>query len=407
MPARRRRSPARWTRRRCSPAGTRSPRLGRRRPGRRGSTAPASTWSAATAGSPASAGRRHRPRRRRDALTARHAVAVVHRQRAPSSRRSPGCAEASRGPAARPPARKKVPGRLLVVGGGVVGCEMATAWQALGSQVTLLVARRRGCCRRMEPFAGELVAASLREAGRRRAPRRRRHRGPAGRAATVVRDRRTTASCEATRSCSRPAARPAPRTSAWRPSAWSPGAGSTSTTRCRCRHRLALRGRRRQPPRAAHPPGQVPGPASPARRSLPAPRRAARRPPLGADGPPPTTRRAAGGVHRPRGRLASGLTLGARRSGPGLPHRVVEYDLGKVAGAALFADGYRGRAADRRPGPGGPARRDLRRPGRRRTDPLRDVAVVGEVPLDRLWHAVPSYPTISEVWLRLLETYRG
>jgi dihydrolipoamide dehydrogenase len=33
------------------------------------------------------------------------------------------------------------------------------------------------------------------------------------------------------------------------------------------------------------------------------------------------------------------------------------------------------------------------------------VAVVGEVPLERLWHAVPSYPTISEVWLRLLEAY--
>jgi dihydrolipoamide dehydrogenase len=33
------------------------------------------------------------------------------------------------------------------------------------------------------------------------------------------------------------------------------------------------------------------------------------------------------------------------------------------------------------------------------------VAVVGEVPLDRLWHAVPSFPTASEVWLRLLETY--
>jgi pyruvate/2-oxoglutarate dehydrogenase complex dihydrolipoamide dehydrogenase (E3) component len=31
------------------------------------------------------------------------------------------------------------------------------------------------------------------------------------------------------------------------------------------------------------------------------------------------------------------------------------------------------------------------------------IAVVGEVPLSRLWHAVPSYPTISEVWLRLLE----
>jgi pyruvate/2-oxoglutarate dehydrogenase complex dihydrolipoamide dehydrogenase (E3) component len=31
------------------------------------------------------------------------------------------------------------------------------------------------------------------------------------------------------------------------------------------------------------------------------------------------------------------------------------------------------------------------------------IAVVGEVPLDRLWHAVPSFPTRSEVWLRLLE----
>jgi dihydrolipoamide dehydrogenase len=33
------------------------------------------------------------------------------------------------------------------------------------------------------------------------------------------------------------------------------------------------------------------------------------------------------------------------------------------------------------------------------------IAVVAEVPIDRLWHAVLSYPTLSEVWLRLLETY--
>jgi dihydrolipoamide dehydrogenase len=33
------------------------------------------------------------------------------------------------------------------------------------------------------------------------------------------------------------------------------------------------------------------------------------------------------------------------------------------------------------------------------------VAIAGEVTLDRLWHAVPSFPTVSEVWLRLLETY--
>ncbi|SDN71681.1 dihydrolipoamide dehydrogenase [Streptomyces wuyuanensis] len=34
------------------------------------------------------------------------------------------------------------------------------------------------------------------------------------------------------------------------------------------------------------------------------------------------------------------------------------------------------------------------------------TAVTGEVSLERLWHAVPAFPTISEVWLRLLETYR-
>jgi dihydrolipoamide dehydrogenase len=33
------------------------------------------------------------------------------------------------------------------------------------------------------------------------------------------------------------------------------------------------------------------------------------------------------------------------------------------------------------------------------------IAVVGEVPLETLWHAVPSFPTVSEVWLRLLEAY--
>src|SRR5581483_11711517 len=33
------------------------------------------------------------------------------------------------------------------------------------------------------------------------------------------------------------------------------------------------------------------------------------------------------------------------------------------------------------------------------------VAIAGEVPLDTLWHAVPSFPTMSEVWLRLLEAY--
>jgi hypothetical protein len=35
------------------------------------------------------------------------------------------------------------------------------------------------------------------------------------------------------------------------------------------------------------------------------------------------------------------------------------------------------------------------------------VAVAGQVPVARLWHAVPCFPSISEVWLRLLEAYRN
>ena len=33
------------------------------------------------------------------------------------------------------------------------------------------------------------------------------------------------------------------------------------------------------------------------------------------------------------------------------------------------------------------------------------IAVVGRVPLDRLWHAVPCFPTRSEIWLKLMESY--
>jgi dihydrolipoamide dehydrogenase len=33
------------------------------------------------------------------------------------------------------------------------------------------------------------------------------------------------------------------------------------------------------------------------------------------------------------------------------------------------------------------------------------IAISARVPLDELWHAVPAFPTVSEVWLRLLEAY--
>ncbi|GAA5064951.1 dihydrolipoyl dehydrogenase family protein [Nocardia callitridis] len=100
---------------------------------------------------------------------------------------------------------------------------------------------------------------------------------------------------------------------------------------------------------------------------------------------------------------AVGLTAEAATAA-GIETRVVDQDLGAVAGAALHADNYRGHArmvvdAERNVLVGftavGPDVAELLHAA--------TIAVVGEVPLDRLWHAVPAYPTISEIWLRLLE----
>jgi pyruvate/2-oxoglutarate dehydrogenase complex dihydrolipoamide dehydrogenase (E3) component len=58
----------------------------------------------------------------------------------------------------------EVPPRLGILGGGVVGVEMAQAWGALGSRVTL-VHRGPRLIEREEPFASEQVLESLREIG--------------------------------------------------------------------------------------------------------------------------------------------------------------------------------------------------------------------------------------------------
>jgi dihydrolipoamide dehydrogenase len=100
-----------------------------------------------------------------------------------------------------------------------------------------------------------------------------------------------------------------------------------------------------------------------------------------------------------------GLTE-ARAREAGYPVRVVTYAIGDVAGASLAAEDYDGTAAivvdtDREVILGatfvGPDVAEMLHAA--------TIAVVGEVPLGRLWHAVPAYPTVSEVWLRLLEGY--
>ena len=87
----------------------------------------------------------------------------------------------------------------------------------------------------------------------------------------------------------------------------------------------------------------------------------------------------------------------------GLRFRAIEIPIA-VGGSSVHSENYTGRAVlvldqDRQTVIGatfvGPDVADLLHSA--------TIAVVGEVPLHRLWHAVPSYPTISEVWLRLLE----
>ncbi len=59
---------------------------------------------------------------------------------------------------------KAVPKRLAVLGGGVVGCELAQAWSSLGSAVTLVEARSRLLANE-EPFAAEQLTQALRDRG--------------------------------------------------------------------------------------------------------------------------------------------------------------------------------------------------------------------------------------------------
>ena len=74
-----------------------------------------------------------------------------------------------------------------------------------------------------------------------------------------------------------------------------------------------------------------------------------------------------------------------------LPHRVLEYPIGNVSGAAVFADGYTGTAI---------AVIDTERevllgmtfigPGVAEMIQAATIALVGEVPRARLWHPVPA-----------------
>ncbi|MFF0725350.1 dihydrolipoyl dehydrogenase family protein [Streptomyces sp. NPDC004134] len=339
-------------------------------------------------------------------LTAGHAVAVCTGSRALLPK-LPGIADVKPWTSREATSSAVVPGRLIVVGGGVVGVEMATAWQALGSQVTVLV-RGGGLLDRMEPFAGELVTEALTEAGAQ---------VRTGTSVTsVVRENGTVlATTDAGDTIEADeilfATGRAPRTEdigletvGLEPGSWMAVDDSLRVEGSEwlyavgdVNHRALLTHQGKYQARIA-------GAAIAAR----------------AEGVPllesdPWGAHAATADHGAVPQVvfadpeaaAVGMSLAeAERAG----HRVraVDVDLGSVAGASLYADGYRGQArmvVD--------LDAEILRgvtfvgPGVGELIHSATIAVAGEVPVSRLWHAVPSYPTISEVWLRLLEAYRG
>lgn len=91
----------------------------------------------------------------------------------------------------------------------------------------------------------------------------------------------------------------------------------------------------------------------------------------------------------------------------GIPVHTVQYDVGSTAGAAAQGQGIKGTSqlvidAGRQVIVGatfvGPGVGELLHAA--------TIAIVGEVDLNTLWHAIPSFPTISEIWLRFSEAYR-
>ncbi|MEU9716739.1 NAD(P)/FAD-dependent oxidoreductase [Streptomyces sp. NPDC047976] len=343
-------------------------------------------------------------------LSARHAVVVATGSRAvvPDL---PGLAGAGAWTSREATSAREVPGRLLIVGGSVVAAEMATAWQALGSRVTVLV-RGSGLLPRMEPFAGELVTEALTGAGAvvrtGVAVEAVVRDGPAGPVTVVLEGGELLEGDELLMATGR-----APRTEdigldtvGLKPGDW---IGVDESCRVTghdwlyavgdVNHRALLTHQGKYQARIAGAAiaARAAGPGAPA-------------PDTGRWGAHAATADTAAlpqAVFTDPEAAAVGLTLAeAERAG----HRVraVDFDLGKVSGAGLYADGYRGRARmvvdlDRQVLLGatfvGPGAAELLHAA--------TVAVAGEVPVDRLWHAVPAFPTVSEVWLRLLEAYRG
>jgi dihydrolipoamide dehydrogenase len=98
-----------------------------------------------------------------ETLTARTAVLVATGSHA-TVPDIPGLREAHPWTNREATTAKEIPTRLAILGGGVVGVELAVAYRGLGAMVTL-IHREERLIEREEPFAGEQLLESLRTSG--------------------------------------------------------------------------------------------------------------------------------------------------------------------------------------------------------------------------------------------------
>ena len=341
-------------------------------------------------------------------LRARHAV-ILATGSGPAVPPIPGLREAKPWTNREATTSRRIPDRLAVLGGGVVACELAQVFAALGSQVTI-VEMTDGLLGRTEPFAGKAVAQALERDGvdirlgtKAESVSRL---GPTGEVTVQLSDGQSVTADELLVAVGRtPATRGL--------GVEEVGGQLDEAGYVRVTDHMEVVGPSGDQP-WLYAVGDVNGKAllthmgkyqARAVGDLVGARATGREPdtaktlPWAVDAGSPQV------VFTDPEVASAGLTEAQARE-RGLTVRVVEIPMDEAAGSGLQAEGYQGTArlvVDEDAGLLVGATfvgQDVAELVHAAT-----VAIVGKMPLVALWHAVPSYPTMSEIWLRLLEEY--
>jgi pyruvate/2-oxoglutarate dehydrogenase complex dihydrolipoamide dehydrogenase (E3) component len=309
----------------------------------------------------------------------------------------PGLAEARPWDNRAATSAKEVPRRLLVLGGGAVGAEMAQAFKRLGSEQVVVLEGADRLLAREEPFAGEELRAAFEAEGitvvtgvRMTAARRVGSDGPvvafladgrdfAGDEILVATGRRPATGYLGLENVGLEPGRPVRVDRALR-AVGIPGEWLYAIGDCNGLAPFTHMGKYH---------GRIAAAAI-----------------LGRDVADAASREVVPRVTFTDPQVCAVGRTAAEARAAGLQVTVVSTPTGEVPGAYTQGNGIRGTSQlvidDQRRTIVGAT---FTGPGLAELLYSATVAICGGVTVDRLWHAVPSFPTVSEVWLYLLEAY--